>query len=1366
MSANNLQKSENSQSEVAFDWNFYTQFYEDLDQLSDYETAHAHWLSYGSKEGRYPSLNELCKGKLGVDLIALPEGFDAQSYARLNPDIQAYCGHNEYRAKWHYLAYGKSENRRYSQQPPPPLPTVSAAPAPSGNKPSPNSLSADKDAKQEKASKSDHKSDHKSVTEHKKQTPPIDPTKKRTGRIDFHKDNLIRGWALPLGHQGFQELDLYIDNVFIKTLRANASRKDLVRHGLGHGRNGFEIALPSFWLRQLEHTLDVKFKGTDQSLKNSPIELNSTKAELSYQTSREVAIAANVHKNIAAHRKKTAITVVIPIFNAYDELKKCIHSVISHTSIEASLLLIDDCSTDERIADLLEWASTCPRTKVIRNPHNLGYTATINKGIDAAPNDDIVLLNSDTRVGSQWLQNLQRATYHDVDIATATAISDNSGAFSVPEIGISNDMPVWLTEEEMTRAISQRSKRRYPEIPTGSGFCIYIRRALFQDIGNFDEAAFPRGYGEENDFCMRAIRAGWRHVVDDSTLVYHVRSASFKAEKAALITAGRQVVDQRYPEYKILTPIYRESPELQFARYNVRRLIESPGEIKTRVRPRVLYVISTRTGGTPQTNRDLMKGLQRHYQTFLLHCDSKRISLYDASCEPYQICEEVELDVPISVKTHRSNEYEKTVAALLIKYSIELLHIRHIVWHSLALPSIAKQLGIPVIFSLHDFYTICPTVNLLDEKQTYCGGQCTSTKGDCSATIWPDMPPLKHRFVSTWQQMMSRALASADAFVTTSRSAKEQLCAIYPDLEQSNFPVIPHGRDFLHMKKGMTLPGQILRPSQPLRILFPGNTSIHKGARIIAELERMNVEQRLEIHFLGTTDPSLKSVGHHHGSYQREQFFDLIQKIRPHYVGIFSIWPETYCHTLTESWASGVPVIALDQGAVGERVRKHRAGWLIDSCDAGTIYSELMRIAENADGYSEKLEEVRRWQHSYGRQNDVAAMSAHYHNLYQSVFESACIFKREEAVAKRIKLGVFIRVDNDGKSNPSTHVRVLDWLNHADVSAQIDPHFLDVDTFLQDSNHLIDLEAVLVQRNTIKPYLIEQFIQTCKQQNLPIIFEIDDDLMNVPSEKDPKGIYARTAISIEKLARAAATVIASTQPLANRMSTYSNRVVVLPNVISEFLWFRPVTQAANEPVVDITSSKQSLNVLYMGNPTHSEDLALVKPVFERLKNEKKPIKLFVVGGERPNDQSQEWYQRIDIPSTHRHYPDFVKWLRHLSNSFDLTIAPLTETAFNQSKSALKYVQYSAMALPAIYSNCTPYREVVEAQVTGFLADNTEASWYRSLIECLSKKEHLQDIGKKAQKDVLKKHLMSDYTEAYVEVFTLACRTGIKELAKV
>ncbi|WP_386284133.1 glycosyltransferase family 2 protein, partial [Sulfitobacter profundi] len=75
--------------------------------------------------------------------------------------------------------------------------------------------------------------------------------------------------------------------------------------------------------------------------------------------------------------------------------------------------------------------------------------------------------------------------------------------FSAPDIGNENDLPPSISEEVYARAFRRRQVGRYPEVPTGNGFCMLIRRAALNKFGGLDAEAFPRGYGEENDFCMR-----------------------------------------------------------------------------------------------------------------------------------------------------------------------------------------------------------------------------------------------------------------------------------------------------------------------------------------------------------------------------------------------------------------------------------------------------------------------------------------------------------------------------------------------------------------------------------------------------------------------------------------------------------------------------------------------------------------------------------------------------------------------------------------------------------------------------------------------------------------------------------------------
>src|SRR3546814_6208469 len=78
-------------------------------------------------------------------------------------------------------------------------------------------------------------------------------------------------------------------------------------------------------------------------------------------------------------------------------------------------------------------------------------------------------------------------------------------------------------------------------------FCMYIRRAMLEDVGLFDEQAFPVGYGEENDLCMRAIDAGWHHLVDPGVFVQHARSASFGSRREELAKVGAQQLESRHP---------------------------------------------------------------------------------------------------------------------------------------------------------------------------------------------------------------------------------------------------------------------------------------------------------------------------------------------------------------------------------------------------------------------------------------------------------------------------------------------------------------------------------------------------------------------------------------------------------------------------------------------------------------------------------------------------------------------------------------------------------------------------------------------------------------------------------------------------
>jgi O-antigen biosynthesis protein len=268
--------------------------------------------------------------------------------------------------------------------------------------------------------------------------------------------------------------------------------------------------------------------------------------------SGEVAENETAATYVAGKNGHPGITVIVPVYNAYDAVKDCLESVIRWTDLPYRLLVIDDASTDARIRELLAALSTdFSQVRIACNEKNLGYTATINKGCALAGADDVVLLNSDTQVTRGWLAKMAACASCDARIATVTPLSNAAGVFSVPVRNRINAIPRGMTVDEMGLLVERMSMKLRPKVPTGNGFCMYVARTALNAAGDFDAVSFPRGYGEENDFCMRAEIKGFFHVIDDATFIYHQRSGSGGVLKKSVLPASMARLHRMHPGYRI-----------------------------------------------------------------------------------------------------------------------------------------------------------------------------------------------------------------------------------------------------------------------------------------------------------------------------------------------------------------------------------------------------------------------------------------------------------------------------------------------------------------------------------------------------------------------------------------------------------------------------------------------------------------------------------------------------------------------------------------------------------------------------------------------------------------------------------------------
>ena len=219
------------------------------------------------------------------------------------------------------------------------------------------------------------------------------------------------------------------------------------------------------------------------------------------------------------------LAVVIPVYNAADDLARCLDSVHRTVPAGTEVLVIDDASTDPAVRGLLRaWARRVPAWRFVGNAVNRGFVGTANRGM-ALTHGDLVLLNSDTLLTPGWLAGLARCLASDASVATATPWTNNGEIASLPRFCDNNPVPGDLAA--VAAAIARAGEAEYPELPTAVGFCMAISRRAIERVGRFDAAVFGRGYGEENDFSMRAVAAGMRNVLCDDVYVAHVGGRSF-----------------------------------------------------------------------------------------------------------------------------------------------------------------------------------------------------------------------------------------------------------------------------------------------------------------------------------------------------------------------------------------------------------------------------------------------------------------------------------------------------------------------------------------------------------------------------------------------------------------------------------------------------------------------------------------------------------------------------------------------------------------------------------------------------------------------------------------------------------------------
>ena len=208
------------------------------------------------------------------------------------------------------------------------------------------------------------------------------------------------------------------------------------------------------------------------------------------------------------------VDLIVPVYRGLAETRRCLDSVLAfpqQTSHE--IVVIDDCSPEPELTAWLRELAETGTITLLENPVNTGFVNAVNRGMVLHPDRDVVLLNSDTEVHGDWLDRLRRSCHSDPMIGTVTPFSNNATICSYPRFMQDNPLPEGWPLAKLDALFADVNAGQTVDIPTAVGFCMYITRRCLEQVGYFDATLFKRGYGEENDFSMRALEVGFRHLL-------------------------------------------------------------------------------------------------------------------------------------------------------------------------------------------------------------------------------------------------------------------------------------------------------------------------------------------------------------------------------------------------------------------------------------------------------------------------------------------------------------------------------------------------------------------------------------------------------------------------------------------------------------------------------------------------------------------------------------------------------------------------------------------------------------------------------------------------------------------------------------
>ena len=613
------------------------------------------------------------------------------------------------------------------------------------------------------------------------------------------------------------------------------------------------------------------------------------------------------------------LLVLIPAYRDAARTQATLDS-LEHAAPDVPVLVIDDASPEPALRALLSARARGGRIMLHRLRTNRGFPGAVNAGLARAarthPDHDILLLNADTLVPPHAIARLHDALYAAPDIASVTPFSNEATILSYPDPAGGNPAPDLPTTTALNARAWRVNGAALTPIPTAIGFCMAIRHDSLAATGRLRAAIFAQGYGEENDWCLRARALGYRHMAAPGIFVAHCGGASFGAAGRALLERNLALLDQLYPDYAGEIAAFQTANPLAPAR---RRLDRARFLADHRNQPAVALITHDHGGGIARVLTERIAALRAEgYRPIVIQPDfsdpQSRLSLIGAA----RLGERIGRDFPNLLYTLPADW--RALLALLRAARVQRVEFHHDLGHHPLLHTLAAALAVPVRLFIHDYAVFCKRYHLIGPDRLYCGEpdaagcvRCLERAG--SESTDPITP-------AALRARSAVSLQSAEQVIVPSADVAQRLRRHFPKLVSV---VQPWETDLDTLT--LRAPRRAAR-----RIAVLGGIGPAKGFDMLraCAVDANARDLPLDFVLVGASehDRLLLETGRVRitGPYPEGEGAALTARMDADLAFIPSIWPETWCFTLSEAWRAGLYTVVFDLGAQAARVRASQRG--------------------------------------------------------------------------------------------------------------------------------------------------------------------------------------------------------------------------------------------------------------------------------------------------------------------------------------------------------------------------------------------------------------------------------------------------------